>query len=86
MRQHDKLINLAVKEILAPYGMFKKGSFRIWLDDNGYYNYCTETILPAITVRESAQDMVLKMIKRWRDYFSSKPSYKKMNKADFLPS
>lgn len=49
-------------------------------------NHCTETILPAITARESAQDMVLKMIKRRRDYFNSKHSYKKMNKADFMYS
>ncbi len=64
---------------------FYNGDFYIeWHEE--FYNHCTETILPAITARESAQDMVLKMIKRRRDYFSSKPSYKKMNKADFLYS
>lgn len=37
MRQHDRLINLAAREILAPQGIFRRGSSRIWLDDNGYF-------------------------------------------------
>ena len=64
---------------------FYNGDFYIeWHEE--FYNHCTETILPAITAKESAQDMVLKMIKRRRDYFNSKHSYKKMNKADFMYS
>ena len=37
MRQHDKIINIAAKKVLAPKGLFRKGSLRIWLDDNGYF-------------------------------------------------
>lgn len=55
-------------------------------NDEEFYNHCAETILPAIATRESAQNMVLEMIKRRRDYFNRKPSYKKMNKADFCIS
>lgn len=37
MRQHDKIINIAAKKVLAPNGLFRKGSSRVWLDDNGYF-------------------------------------------------
>lgn len=37
MQQHDKIINAAAKKVLAPKGLFRKGSSRIWLDDNGYF-------------------------------------------------
>lgn len=37
MRQHDKIINIAAKKVLAPKGLFRKGSSRVWLDDNGYF-------------------------------------------------
>ena len=37
MRQHDKIINIAAKKVLAPKGLFRKGSSRIWMDDNGYF-------------------------------------------------
>lgn len=37
MRQHDKIINLAAKKILAPHGLFREGQSRTWLDDNGYF-------------------------------------------------
>jgi hypothetical protein len=36
MRQHDKIINMAAKKILAPHGLFRQGTSRTWLDDNGY--------------------------------------------------
>lgn len=37
MRQHDKIINIAAKKILAPHGLFRQGASRTWLDDNGYF-------------------------------------------------
>ena len=37
MRQHDKIINMAAKKILVPNGLFRQGTSRIWLDDNGYF-------------------------------------------------
>lgn len=37
MRQHDKIINMAAKKILAPHGLFRQGASRTWLDDNGYF-------------------------------------------------
>lgn len=35
--QHNKIINAAAKKILAPEGLFRVGSSRTWLDDNGYF-------------------------------------------------
>lgn len=37
MEQHNKIINNAAKKILSPHGIFRKGSSRIWLDDNDYF-------------------------------------------------
>ena len=37
MRQHDKLINAAAKKVLSPHGLFRKGTSRTWVDDNGYF-------------------------------------------------
>ena len=37
MHQHDKLINLAAKKILAPCGMLRHGASRVWIDDYGYF-------------------------------------------------
>lgn len=37
MGQHNKIINAAAKKILAPEGLFRVGSSRTWLDDNGYF-------------------------------------------------
>lgn len=37
MRQHGKIINAAAKKVLAPYGLFRQGTSRTWLDDNGYF-------------------------------------------------
>ena len=37
MRQHDKIINMAAKKVLAPHGLFRQGTSRSWLDDNGYF-------------------------------------------------
>lgn len=37
MRQHDKIINMAAKKVLAPKGLFRQGTSRTWLDDNGYF-------------------------------------------------
>lgn len=35
--QHNKIINTAAKKILAPKGLFRVGSSRRWIDDNGYF-------------------------------------------------
>ena len=35
--QHNKIINAAAKKILAPEGLFRVGSSRCWIDDNGYF-------------------------------------------------
>lgn len=37
VQQHDKIINMAAKKILAPQGLFRQGTSRTWLDDNGYF-------------------------------------------------
>lgn len=37
MRQADKLIRQAAREVLRPMGLLQKGSSRIWLDDNGWF-------------------------------------------------
>ncbi len=37
MRQHDKIINMAAKKVLNSHGLFRKGTSRTWLDDNGYF-------------------------------------------------
>lgn len=37
MQQHDKIINMAAKKVLAPQGLFRQGTSRTWLDDNGYF-------------------------------------------------
>ena len=37
MGQHDKIINMAAKKVLAPQGFFRQGTSRTWLDDNGYF-------------------------------------------------
>lgn len=37
MEVHNKIINDIAKKTLAPYGIFRKGSSRVWLDDNGYF-------------------------------------------------
>ena len=37
VRQHDKIINMAAKKVLAPKGLFRQGMSRTWLDDNGYF-------------------------------------------------
>lgn len=45
-----------------------------------FYNHCSTQIKPFLKSRETAQKVVLEMIKRRRDFFSSKTSFKKMNK------
>ena len=37
VEQHNKIINAAAKKILAPEGLFRVGSSRRWIDDNGYF-------------------------------------------------
>ena len=43
------------------------------------HNYCTQTLMPMCRTRESAQNMVEDMVNQRRNYFISKPSYKKMS-------
>lgn len=64
-----------------------KNSFFI---DNHYinwheelYNHCIEQIVPQLQNATMAQSMVVDMINRRRNYFSSKSSYKKMSKNPF---
>ena len=35
--QHNKIINVAARKILVPEGLFRVGSSRTWIDDNGYF-------------------------------------------------
>ena len=49
-----------------------------------FYNHCIHHIKPYLTSKEAAQEMVLDMINRRRNYFNSKSSFKKMNKEIFL--
>lgn len=37
LKQHDKLINIAAKKILSPQGLFRRGTSRTWVDDNGCF-------------------------------------------------
>lgn len=37
VEQDNKIINAAAKKILAPEGLFRVGSSRRWIDDNGYF-------------------------------------------------
>ena len=37
LEQHNKIINAAAKKIIAPEGLFRVGSSRTWIDDNGYF-------------------------------------------------
>ena len=106
--QHNKIINAAARKILAPEGLFRVGSSRTWIDDNGYfvifsrflqilkasfhvgdlyiewheelYNHCIEQLCPELESEETAYKMVCDMIERRRNFFSSKPSYKKLKK------
>ena len=106
--QHNKIINAAARKILAPEGLFRVGSSRTWIDDNGYfvifsrflqilkasfyvgdlyiewheelYNHCIEQLCPELESEETAYKMVCDMIERRRNFFSGKPSYKKLKK------
>ena len=37
MLAHNAIIHAAAKKVLAPEGLFRMGSSRTWLDDNGYF-------------------------------------------------
>lgn len=37
MKEDNKIINVAAKQILAEQGLFRKGNSRTWLEDNDYY-------------------------------------------------
>ncbi|MBO5164642.1 MAG: hypothetical protein J6B75_10940 [Ruminococcus sp.] len=37
MEQHNKIINAVAKQYLASEGLFRVGSSRNWIDDNGYF-------------------------------------------------
>ena len=37
MEQHNKIINTVAKQYLVPEGLFRVGSSRTWIDDNGYF-------------------------------------------------
>lgn len=45
-----------------------------------FYNYCVSNLVPQLYSSQSAQKMVYEMINRRRAIFSSKSSYKNMNK------
>ncbi len=64
-------------------GSFYAGNVYIeWHEE--FYKYCISHIKPYLTSKETAQKMVLSSINRRRDFFNSKPSFKKMNKEIFL--
>ena len=35
--QHNKIVNVTAKKMLAPEGLFRVGVSRNWIDDNGYF-------------------------------------------------
>lgn len=45
-----------------------------------FYNHCTEVLLPQCNSKENAKKMVCDMIQRRRDFFNTKPSFKKLQK------
>lgn len=53
MRQHDKLIHTAAKKVLAPHGLFRQGTSRTWLDDNGYF--ITFVVFEPISVMQGSR-------------------------------
>lgn len=60
---------------------FRDNHYINWHEE--LYNHCIEQIVPQLQNTTMAQSMVVDMINRRRNYFSSKSSYKKMSKTPF---
>lgn len=37
IRDHNKIIRQAAREVLEPLGLFQRGQSRMWIDDNGWF-------------------------------------------------
>ena len=48
------------------------------------YQYCLEQIVPYLTSKENAQQMVVDRIKQRRDFLNGKPAFRKFGKEDFI--
>ncbi|MCM1466861.1 MAG: hypothetical protein NC086_01840 [Alistipes sp.] len=58
-------------------GFYVNGFYIEWKEE--FYDRCIHSIKPCLTSKEAAQKMVLDMINRRRNFFKSKPPFKKMN-------
>ena len=72
------------KEYFSRFLQILKASFYVgdlyieWHEE--LYNHCIEQLCPELESEETAYKMVCDMIERRRNFFSSKPSYKKLKK------
>ena len=56
--QHNKIVNVTAKKMLAPEGLFRVRVSRNWIDDNGYFVIQIEfqpSIIPAMTIKNFSQ-------------------------------
>ena len=72
------------KEYFGRFLQILKDSFYVgklyieWHEE--LYDHCIKHLCPELKSEETAYKMVCEMIARRRDFFSSKPSYKKLKK------
>ena len=72
------------KEYFSRFLQILKASFYVgdlyieWHEE--LYNHCIEQLCPELESEETAYKMVCDMIERRRNFFSGKPSYKKLKK------
>ncbi len=67
---------------ILKHSFYSGNVYIAWCEE--FYNHCIKEICPQLSDKESARCMVLEMIRRRRNFFSEKPSYKKMKKENFL--
>lgn len=66
---HNKLIKQAANLVLKPYGLFQKGSSRIWIDDNGWYLIVVE-FQPSAWDKGSYLNVAIHYLWDEKDYLS----------------
>lgn len=67
--KHDRIIRRLCRELLLPYGIFEKGTSRIYIDDNGYYLTIIE-FQPSARAKGTFLNVGLYFLWRVQDYFS----------------
>ncbi len=66
---HNKIIAQAASSVLKPHGLFRKGSSRMWIDDNGWYLTLVE-FQPSNWGRGSYLNVGIHFLWREQDYLS----------------